>query len=328
MIRNYKFFYQGFIFLLILIIIIGYKPVYTQAQTLTVVRINPETVSVEVGGIVDIAVEVVDVQDLYAVDISFSFDPELVEVVDADPNLDGVQVALGTFLDPGFVLRNEADNQAGTLRFAMTQLNPSTPKSGDGSLIVIKLRGIQLGGPVLLELPDVQMATNTGIEINSEREDGEVEVVDSIEGPTNTPMPTQGPGTPLPTRTPAPPTATHEPTEPLPTATPSNTQSPATATPQPSATFTLNPTYTSTQSPIPMNTATAHLIESTTKAKLEKPTGTATTQFIDQENESDQEANYLFLIGGGLLILAVIGVAVLYIRGKQITSGKESGDEK
>ena len=67
---------------------------------------------------------------LIRLDLALTFDPNVVEVVDADPNQAGVQAALGTFLDSGFVVLNAADNVTGTLRFAMTQLNPSQPKSG------------------------------------------------------------------------------------------------------------------------------------------------------------------------------------------------------
>jgi hypothetical protein len=193
------------------------------AQGAVTVRLEPSSVKVALDETVDVAVEVVDVQNLYAIDITLNYDPHVVTIIDADPDLDGVQVALGTFLDPGFVLLNNADNGEGRLRFAMTQLNPSTPKNGTGFLIVIKLRGVELSGQSPLELVAVQMATNTGVEIPVNLKNGRVEVLQSIVGPTNTPMPTQGPGTPLPTRTPIPPTDTPQPTEPLPTSTATNT---------------------------------------------------------------------------------------------------------
>ena len=63
-----------------------------------------------------------------------------------------MQAAPGTFLDSGFVVLNAADNVTGTVRFAMTQLNPSLPKSGTGTLIVIGLRGKQASGSTPLTL--------------------------------------------------------------------------------------------------------------------------------------------------------------------------------
>ena len=54
----------------------------------------------------------------------------------------GVQVAPGDFLSADFVVQNRADNQAGTIDFAVTQLNPSKTKSGSGTLFTVYFQGI------------------------------------------------------------------------------------------------------------------------------------------------------------------------------------------
>ena len=73
-----------------------------------------------------------DAQNAYGIDVRATFDPQVVEVVDADPAKDGIQLSPGTFPQPDFVARNVADNQAGTLRYAITQVNPTQPVSGTG----------------------------------------------------------------------------------------------------------------------------------------------------------------------------------------------------
>lgn len=218
-----------------------------QAQTPAVpvvVRIAPASVQVAAGETVDVAVEVVDVVDLYAFDVTVTFDPQVVEVVDADPNLPGVQVAQGLFLDPGFAVINAADNTAGSAHFVMTQLNPSGAKSGTGSLVVVKLLGKQVGASSPLTVEDPELARRDGSAIPATPESGQVDVI-AAGGPTSTPMPTQGAGTPMATTTP-------EPTTLPSTATPQPTALPATATSGPTQ---LPPTATADlSSPAPPST--------------------------------------------------------------------------
>ena len=163
------------------------------------VRVAPSTIQAARGGQIEIAVEVVEVQDLYGFDVILTFDPAVVQVVDADPLLDGVQVSLGTLLEPGFAVRNTADNAAGRLQFAMTQLNPSEAKSGTGTLIVVKFEGQQVDASAPLTLEKAQLAQRDGIEIPSELVAGQVIVGSAPAGPTNTPLPTQPAGSPVPT---------------------------------------------------------------------------------------------------------------------------------
>ncbi len=180
--------------------LIAIRPVSAQAQPV-VVRVNPKSSLIAFNQITAVAVEVVEVVEVYGVDITMTFDPAVLEVVDADPGLDGIQLSLGKFLDPGFVIINEADNDAGVLRLAMAQLYPSTPKSGTGNLIVINFRGKVIGAETDLDLVSVKMARNNGSPIENTTQPGVAEVVEDIPGPTYTPIPTQGAGTPLPTAT-------------------------------------------------------------------------------------------------------------------------------
>jgi hypothetical protein len=197
-------------------------PAHAQNTSPVPVSLSPAMVQVVNGQTVDVAVTVSEVTDLYAFNITLTYDPTVVEVVDADPTLDGVQAGLGLFLEPGFVLRNAADNTAGTLRFALTQLNPSPAKSGSGHLIVIKLRGKQLSGGSPLNLTLAELAQRDGTLLATTPSGGHISVGAAEVSPTGTPLPTQGAGTPMPTGTLVEPTMA--PTQPAtPTSPPSET---------------------------------------------------------------------------------------------------------
>lgn len=82
---------------------------------------------------VDIYVD--NVVDLYGADIRLTFDTAYAQVVDADPNMPGVQIQpLAGFLAPDLVVKREANNSTGLIWYAVTQLNPSPPVSGSGAL--------------------------------------------------------------------------------------------------------------------------------------------------------------------------------------------------
>ena len=116
------------------------------------------------GSTIQVPVSIRNVENLYGFDITIRFDPSIVQVMDADPAKEGVQVSLGNFLDPGLLLFNIVDNEAGTIRFTMSQYNPSEPKNGNGILLVIKLTGVK-EGESNVEITDLSLSTRDGVEI-------------------------------------------------------------------------------------------------------------------------------------------------------------------
>lgn len=167
-----------------------------QAQT-SLIRMQPNPIEVKVGETAQLVIEIVDVQDLYGVDLLINFDPDVLEVVDSYTNQEGIQVNLGMFLDAGLEIKNQADNEAGTVRFVMTQLNPSLPKSGSGQLVVITLKGKKVASSSPLTFEKVQLARRDGVEIQAVFENGTAQVVWNVSEATNTSVPTQIGGTPI-----------------------------------------------------------------------------------------------------------------------------------
>jgi len=160
---------------------------------------------------VEVPVEVRDVEELYAVDLTIRFDPEILQVEDANPDQEGVQPGLATFLDAGMTLFNEVDNETGTVRFVMSQINPSEGKSGSGNLLVLYFVGKQ-AGTSQITVEKVELANRSGEAIPVSGVNAEIVVREGAPEVVATPIPLQDQGqiivietltpTPIPTETP------------------------------------------------------------------------------------------------------------------------------
>lgn len=237
---------------------------------------------------VEVPVEVRDVVELYAVDLTIRFDPEILQVEDADPNQAGVQPGLGTFLDAGMTLFNEVDNETGTVRFVMSQINPSEGKSGSGNLLVLYFVGRQAGtSPVTVE--KVEFANRMGEAISVSGVNAEIAVREGAPTVVATPIPVQDPTQIIVIETLAP---------------------------------TATPTTAPTTSPTPMPTQVAEVAEPTEKpsvADVEPTAELAVGGDVDPggEQESEQEGNgsLWWLLA---LPLLIIGGVVVYTRRKKV----------
>jgi hypothetical protein len=105
-------------------------------------RVSPETQSLQIGDEFEVTLELQEASNLYGADVTLTFDPDVLEVVDADPTTQGVQISRGTFPNPdqGIVTKEEADNTAGTANYAMSLKTPAQPAAGDGTLCMIRFR--------------------------------------------------------------------------------------------------------------------------------------------------------------------------------------------
>ncbi len=191
------------------------------AQGTTTVKVTPAAHTLPVGGVVELLVNVENVTNLYGVDLAISFDPNVLEVIDANPNKAGVQIAAGDLLKPDLEDINQVNN--GVIGYIMTQVLPNTPVSGSGALVRITFRG-KADGTSPVSLDSILLSDHLGAGISHTRQSGKIIV--GAGGPTPTTPPTAVP----PTATPAPPT--WAPTTPSPVP-PTATPLPATAAPTP-----------------------------------------------------------------------------------------------
>jgi len=114
-----------------------------------VLRPDPLTLGLmpDAQGTITILVE--KVQNLYGIEFHLAFDPNVIQVEDADPTWEGVQVEPAGWLQAGFVAVNRADNSRGRVDFAATLLNPALPVSGDRPVAEITFRARQTGVSVV-----------------------------------------------------------------------------------------------------------------------------------------------------------------------------------
>jgi len=234
--------------------------------------LSPSNAQVVVGQTVVVDIRIEDIQDLWGGDVQLAFDPHIIEVVDADPGVPGVQIQPGDFPRPDFVVKNTADNAAGTIWYALTQTG-GDPCNGSGTMARITFRGKDLGISAVRFTYSL-LSTKDGEPIPADTYDGSVTVVEPSPTPSNTPIPTDTPtNTPIPTDTPT--------DTPIPTDTPTNTPIPTdtpTGTPIPTDTPTNTPipTDTPTNTPVPTNTPTPTYTLTNTPTATSTPTHTPT----------------------------------------------------
>jgi hypothetical protein len=111
----------------------------------TTLWIDPPETTLPVSNTFTVDVMVSDVTDLYGVELEITFDPNLVEVVDADPGTAGIQIQPGGCPSPDFVVLNSADNTTGTISYAATSISPSPPCNGSGVIASITFHGLAEG---------------------------------------------------------------------------------------------------------------------------------------------------------------------------------------
>lgn len=92
-------------------------------ETVGLLWLNPPNPSAAVGSSTTIALQLDSVTNVYGAEVHLEFDPAFLEVV-------GDAVVPGTCPQPDFIVANTADNGAGTIVYAVAQLNPTPPCAG------------------------------------------------------------------------------------------------------------------------------------------------------------------------------------------------------
>jgi len=160
--------YFRLLLMVIVMLLAGVAP--ASAQTGTVVRVYPAFQQVQPGAEFDLTIQVDDVVNLYAYDLTLSFPPDKVEVLSA---------AYGSFLEEplmGFIAK---DNVNGTLWVVASQQNPAEPQSGSGTLVTVHLRAkTEAHGEAALVLTNVELSTQDGELISCSLQDGRVHIGD------------------------------------------------------------------------------------------------------------------------------------------------------
>jgi hypothetical protein len=144
------------------------------AQEGAMVRLEPLP-GQEGAGAIAVAIHIENVTRLYGAEVHLAFDPARLEVQDADPDTEGVQIQAGDFPSPDFVVQNQADNAKGTIDYAATQLAPREAVDGSGVLATVTVKGKDKGTSSLTFV-GAKLADPDGQEIPSQTVDGRVEI--------------------------------------------------------------------------------------------------------------------------------------------------------
>jgi len=157
--------------LLVALLALGMELLGASAAGETRVRVRPGAGSYQAGQQIAVEVFVEDVADLYGADVQLAFDATRLVVLDANPSKPGVQVQpRDDLLSPDLVLSADADNVAGTVRYVMTQLNPSQPVSGSGVLFSLTLEA-SAEGPATVAIQQLTLTDRDGIVIPATAQD-------------------------------------------------------------------------------------------------------------------------------------------------------------
>lgn len=126
----------------------GPSPAAAQTTTVTI-----ESVTTTINGCetLDVFIRINDVVGLYGADVLLNFDPTILEVEALEELADFLQ-------PPFFVPRKQIDNTEGTVRLALTQLNPTPPASGSGNFARITFRAKGDGSNSPLQFSFAQLA--------------------------------------------------------------------------------------------------------------------------------------------------------------------------
>jgi LysM repeat protein len=212
------------------------SPAFAQAGSMA--RVDPSTASVSVNDTVNIAVKVDNITNLAAFEIHLSFDPNVLEVT---------SLTNGGFVAADLTVQNTFNNTAGTIDYAVAQINRS-PAQGSGTLLNIVFRAKAVGSSTLTThaMPAAPsgliFSDQNGTEIPASWTPGTINIGPST-SITNTPTATQ---TPTPTATTN--TPTTNPVTGTPTSTPTSTPTTNPVTGTPTSTPTNTPAITPTSS--------------------------------------------------------------------------------
>jgi hypothetical protein len=117
--------------------------------------------------------------NVYGAQFTVTFDQTALQVVDADAGKAGVQIGTGSCPLPDFVATNAADNAAGTVDYAVTQLSPTSPCNG-GVIATIEFQCGDTLGVFPVTITGSILSDPDGTPIAHSTQNGEIECVESM----------------------------------------------------------------------------------------------------------------------------------------------------
>ena len=125
------------------------------------VLVTFESATVDVGETVVAVVSVDGVDDLYGVEVHLAYDGALLDVVDAESEVEGTQIESGSLLAVEYIFQNRCNDAQGLIDYAASQMPPSKGVSGGGEIARIIFRATASGAAELRVL-SVVLASSGG----------------------------------------------------------------------------------------------------------------------------------------------------------------------
>jgi len=114
-----------------------------------VLRMEPSVIpDLAVGEARQVQIVLENVDGINEIEIHISFEPRNVNIVDADPATDGIQIQPGEIPQPVQVIQNEAKNDTGILVYHVAQ-EPGTSARGSGVVATLTVQAMAKGGSPL-----------------------------------------------------------------------------------------------------------------------------------------------------------------------------------
>jgi hypothetical protein len=126
---------------------------------------------------IDLAID--QVSGLYGAELHLKFDPNVIEVVDAQPDQAGIQIEAGSMPIPDLVVLNVVDNEKGTIDYAATQLPPNQPGTGSGVIASLNVRA-KKATSTEIQIDQLLLANTDGKSIEATSTHGQIKIVSNL----------------------------------------------------------------------------------------------------------------------------------------------------
>jgi LysM repeat protein len=159
------------------IMTIGPANAAPSAQSGTSVNISPSQTDLECDETALVEIRINDVSNLYGIDVKIGYDPNVIEIMDADDSDDDVQIQPGDLPDvsngQGLIQVNAASD--GIISYAAVRLGQDMAQDGSGVIASMTIKGIAAGTTDLM-FETVLVADETAGPIAADLNSGKVSV--------------------------------------------------------------------------------------------------------------------------------------------------------
>jgi hypothetical protein len=133
--------------------------------------VDPQVKTIRVGQNGPVTIQLLNITGVSGVDLSLSYNPAFLTVIDANTGQLGVQVLEGVCPEADAVFTNEVDIGAGIIDYIVFQINPTPPCPG-GLVLTINFECFAIGSTPL-EF-DFSQISGSGLEIEHDYQEGTI----------------------------------------------------------------------------------------------------------------------------------------------------------